>query len=44
MLTSEMVVVLGGKIDSWDRNWREDRKKRLTEDVERERPTRRNEQ
>ena len=44
MLTPDTVTVLGGKIDSWDKKWREDRKKTLTEDVERQRPTRRNEQ
>ena len=43
MLTPDTVTVLGGKIDSWDKKWRGDRKNRLTEDVERERPTRRNE-
>ena len=41
MLTPETVIVLGGKIDSWDKKWREDRKKRLIEDVEREHQERR---
>ena len=41
MLTPETIIVLGGKIDSWDKKWREDRKKRLIEDVEREHQERR---
>jgi RecQ-mediated genome instability protein 1 len=36
MLSPETVTVLGGKIESWDKKWREDRKKRLIADVERE--------
>jgi RecQ-mediated genome instability protein 1 len=33
MLTPANVRVLGGKIEPWDRKWREDRKKRLIEEV-----------
>ena len=43
MLQPESVIVLGGKIDSWDKKWREERKKRLIADVEREQEQRRNE-
>ena len=43
MLTPDTMVLLGGKIGSWDTKWREDRKKRLTEDVQREQQLRRNE-
>ena len=43
MFTPDTVVLLGGKIGSWDTKWREDRKKRLTEDVQREQQLRRNE-
>jgi RecQ-mediated genome instability protein 1 len=42
MLQPDSVTVLGGKIDSWDKRWREDRKKRLTADVERETQERQN--
>jgi RecQ-mediated genome instability protein 1 len=43
MLQPENVVVLGGKIESWDTKWREDRKKRLIADTEEEQEARRNE-
>lgn len=36
MLQPDTVVLLGGKIESWDKKWREERKKRLIADVERE--------
>lgn len=36
MLTPDTVVVLGGKIETWDRAWREGRKERLKQQVERE--------
>ncbi len=42
MLTPETVVVLGGKIDSWDKKWREDRKKTLIGVVQKEQQERRN--
>jgi RecQ-mediated genome instability protein 1 len=42
MLQPDSVVVLGGKIDSWDKKWREDRKKRLVADVEAEQEAMRN--
>lgn len=33
MLTPSTVRILGGKIEPWDKKWREDRKKRLIEEV-----------
>ena len=36
MLTPEGVIVLGGKIESWDRKWREERKVRLVQGLEAE--------
>ena len=34
MLTPDNVTVMGGKIESWDKKWREDRKKTLIAEVE----------
>ena len=34
MLTPESVIVLGGKIESWDRKWREERKVKLVQGQE----------
>ena len=36
MLTPESVLMLGGKIESWDRKWREERKVRLVQGLEAE--------
>ena len=36
MLTPESVIVLGGKIESWDRKWREERKVSLVQELEAE--------
>ncbi|RMD39720.1 hypothetical protein DV735_g5401, partial [Chaetothyriales sp. CBS 134920] len=36
MLTPDKVVVMGGKVESWDKKWRELLKERLVKDVERQ--------
>lgn len=34
MLMPDSVTVMGGKIESWDKKWRDDRKKRLIADID----------